>query len=74
LLRNRGYEKDNKTSSEGYIDFDHKEKGGGIRFKESMFDDKGNLRVITPEQWQEDNVSTYAPDPPAPPDDDDVPF
>ncbi|HEX9833049.1 MAG TPA: hypothetical protein VGA66_08205, partial [Mycobacterium sp.] len=47
----------------------------GIRVKASIFDEKGKLRILTPEEWDEENVVPYSLEPKkAETDTDDVPF
>jgi hypothetical protein len=76
LLGARNYVRDPAPPIEGFLDWDDTKNAKGIRVKADIFDKDGKLRIITPEQWESKNVSTYnipPPEPPAPPSDD-TPF
>jgi hypothetical protein len=77
LLRVRGFVRDENPPEPAYIYWDHKEEAKGIRVKADIFDDKGKLRIITPEQWNPKDVEAYVIPPPEaeqPAGSDDVPF
>lgn len=76
LLGARGYVRDPNPPEKGFMDWDHNKDQKGIRVRASLFDDIGKLRIITPEQWDVKNVSTYTIPPPEaePPASDDLPF
>jgi hypothetical protein len=79
LLRVRGFVRDENPPDPAYIYWDHKDEdeAKGIRVKANIFDDKGKLRIITPEQWNPKNVEAYVIPPPEaeqPTGSDDVPF
>ena len=74
LLGARGYQEDPFTD-EGKIEWDNSKIGRGIRVKSSLFDENGRLRILTPEEWEEDNVEAYTIEPKkSEPESDDVPF
>jgi hypothetical protein len=64
LLGARGYTRDPNPPKAGFMDWDHNKEPKGIRVKSSIFDEAGKLRIITPEQWDAKNISTYANVPP----------
>jgi hypothetical protein len=75
LLRVRQFVKDPEPPVPGFIDWDHKDEQHGIRVRADIFDEKGKLRVITPQEWDANNVQRYDFDPPPPPTaEDEVPF
>jgi hypothetical protein len=76
LLSARGYRKDENLENKKNLEWDHPKDKKGVRVRASIFDDRGKLRIITPEQWDEKNVTTYnlTPPPPPPSEHADAPF
>lgn len=75
LLGARGYVRDQLVDDDRY-EWDNKALKKGIRVKASVFENTGRLRIVTPEEWDKDNVEEYAFEPPgnAESESDDVPF
>ena len=67
LLGARGYVRDQIPPIPDFYDWDNEKLKKGIRVKGSIFDGKGKLKIITPEQWDAKDVTTYVFDPPSPP-------
>ena len=75
LLSARGYEKDEITVSTDH-EWDSVTAKQGVRVSSEVFDEAGNVKIIKPEEWKDEYVSTYVFDPKPKPkqDDEDVPF
>jgi hypothetical protein len=59
LLSARGFKGDESTSPDGAFDWDNQSLKYGIRVSRSIFGKDDRLKVITPEQWKDDWVTTY---------------
>lgn len=60
LVGARGYVFDNLTAVlGGDYDFDNKRSGIGVRVSQSIFDDLENLKILTPEEWNDEWISSY---------------
>ena len=56
LLSARNFTKDEFSQDH---DWDNVKQGFGVRVSNEIFDENDNLRIVTPEQWNSDWVSTY---------------
>jgi hypothetical protein len=72
LLNVRGFVFDDNPT--GDYEWDNKNMKLGIRIRKDIFDDNGRLKVITPDQWDENFVTTYDFNPQTSSSDDDIPF
>ena len=74
LLSARGFKRDDNPFLEGHDDWDDNKAGYGIRVVNEIFDDEGQLKVFTPEQWQSGWISRYTLRKQSSADDDEIPF
>ena len=59
LLEARQFKRDETPSDDSWYEWDNYKVKYGIRVNKSVFDDNEKLRVITPEEWNEEWVSSY---------------
>ncbi len=76
LLVARSFEYDHMKfdADDGYHDWDNSKAGYGIRVRQDIFDKENHLKIITPDDWNKDWVSSYRISKSAPNFDDDIPF
>ena len=73
MLGARSFVQDEAPFDDAVYEWDNTKAEYGIRVSKTIFDEEGRLKIITPEDWDEEWVETYslskAKDP-----DDDIPF
>ena len=74
FLKARGYKKDPEPFDPEVYEWDNHKEAQGIRVRKSIFDEKGVLKVFTPEEWDDDWITEYSLTPPASEADDEIPF
>lgn len=61
FLKARQFIQDDSSWVEDSVtDWDNKKAGMGIRVNKGLFDEDGRLKIITPEEWNDDWIATYA--------------
>ncbi|MCB1764397.1 MAG: hypothetical protein KDI27_14835, partial [Gammaproteobacteria bacterium] len=77
LLKARSFKLDIdqfSVSSPGYFTWLNEKAEFGIKASHSLFDDDGKLKIITPEEWDDEWVETFDISSSSDPFDDDIPF
>lgn len=60
LLGARSFEKDEVSSDDSVYEWDNAKAKYGIRVSKQIFDEDGRLRILTPEEWSDDWISSYS--------------
>ena len=71
LLGAHGFKYDSDSRS-GYRDYDNPIIPAGIRVSSNLFDKSGRLKVIRPDEWKDEFITSYSFEDPGV--DDDMPF
>lgn len=73
MLGARSFVYDEAPVDDDFHEWDNRKAGYGIRVSKQIFDEEGKLKILTPEEWDDDWVESYQLSQPKDPEDD-IPF